>query len=280
MAILFVEQLTVIDCAYLDVRRGLVGESWIVDVELEGDLDAQSMVLDFSEVKRRIKHLIDQSLDHTLLVPRLAGELTLAATADRCELLFRSDPGAIEHVSPAAAVGLLDAVEVTPGGVAGRLRELIGATLPAAVREVRVTLRGEAIEGAFYHYVHGLKKHDGACQRIAHGHRSRVEVRLEGVRDPELEMDVARRWLDIYLASAEDRLARGNGRVRYGYDAQEGRYELALPETRCEELDSDSTVECIASALAQRLAPRRPGRLVEVRAYEGVMKGAVARARR
>src|SRR3546814_12618087 len=65
--------------------RVLVVESWIVDVELHGDLDGQSMVLDFGEVKKRLKRAIDTSADHSLLVPRNAPQLTLDATTDEID---------------------------------------------------------------------------------------------------------------------------------------------------------------------------------------------------
>jgi 6-pyruvoyl-tetrahydropterin synthase len=276
MSALFVEQLTVIDCARLDAARGLVGDSWIVDVELEGDLDGQSMVLDFGEVKKRLKHAIDGSVDHSLLVPRRAPQLRLDIAGDDCELAFAAQTGMIEHRSPACAVSVLDAAAIDADAVVAYLRPRLMAVLPTSVAQLHLHLRPERIDGAHYHYVHGLKKHAGLCQRIAHGHRSRIEIRVDGRRDETLERQIAAGWRDIYLGTRDDVVSRGDGRIRFAYTAAEGAYALALPEDRVDLLDTDSTVEQIAAHLARRLAPARAGRSVSVRAYEGVMKGAVA----
>jgi 6-pyruvoyl-tetrahydropterin synthase len=278
MTTLFVEQLTVIDCAYLDVARGLVGESWIVDVEIEGTLDEQSMVLDFGEVKRRLKQGIDRHSDHRLLVPAAASQTQWQEQDGDLHLQFRSDIGPIEHRSPHAAVRLIDTSEIDADSVAADLLPALRALLPDSVVDLRLHLRPERIDGAYYHYVHGLKKHRGACQRIAHGHRSKIEVWADSARDHELEMQIARRWLDIYLGTRDDLVSHGNGRLRFAYTAQEGHYQLALPESHVDLLDDDTTIECIAAHLAKQLAAQRPGTELRVRAYEGVMKGAVATA--
>ena len=279
MTRLFVEQLTVIDCAYLDAQRGLVGESWIVDIELDGDLDEQSMLLDFGEVKKRLKRALDGSADHTLIVPGRQPGLKLQHGAGRISLEFPTPDGTIEHHAPPQALSLLDAEQVDSASLAAYLQPILAREVPPNVAEVRLNLRHERIDGPYYHYTHGLKKHAGYCQRIAHGHRSRIEVRVDGARDAALEQNWAQRWRDIYLGTREDLIGRSNGRLRFAYTAAEGAFELELPEPRCDLLDGDSTVERIAEHLAARSSAVRPGRAVEVRAYEGVMKGALAEAR-
>lgn len=279
MSCLFVEQLTVIDCAFLHASRGLVGESWLVDLELEGDLDDQSMVLDFGTIKKRLKRAIDNSVDHTLLVPVRDPGLWLHRTPGRVSLEFRSPAaGPIEHHSPPQAVTLVEAETIDAHSVAAHLQPLLAAEVPTNVAQIRLHLRNEAISGAYFHYTHGLKKHDGHCQRIAHGHRSRLEIEIAGHRKTELELEQARRWEDIYLGTRADLVRQSQHRLRFEYRAAEGEFALELPESRCDLLDSDTTIECIAEHLAGQMHRSHPQRPVRVRAYEGVMKGAIARA--
>jgi 6-pyruvoyl-tetrahydropterin synthase len=278
MTRLFVEQLTVIDCAYLDAVRGLVGESWIVDLELAGALDPQSMVLDFGDFKKLAKRALDASVDHTLLVPLRAPGLVLRPDGATVSLEFSGPAaGPISFQAPRSAVTLLDAAHVDPASLSTHLVPQVTAALPEGVSVAALVLRNEAIEGAYYHYTHGLKKHAGQCQRIAHGHRSRLEIRVDGVRDAALEAHWAARWADIYLGTREDLADAGDGRVAFAYTASEGRFALALPASRCQLIDADTTVERLAEHLAAGAAAQRPGCAIEVRAYEGVMKGAIAR---
>jgi len=275
---LFVEQLTVIDCAYLDARRGLVGESWIVDLELEGELDDQGMVLDFGEVKKKLKQAVDRVADHKLLVPGRAPELDLVLSGEGSGLSFRAAPGPIEHRAPARALCALDAGAVTAETLAAHLHQSVQKAVPPNVSAIRLVLRHEPIEGSYYHYTHGLKKHAGQCQRIAHGHRSKLRIAVDGRRDERLERQWADRWRDIYLGTSADIVAHGKGRIRFAYRSGEGEFELELPAECCDLLQTDSTVERIAEHLAAQVAAERPGAKIEVRAYEGVMKGAIATA--
>ncbi|MBA4283984.1 MAG: hypothetical protein C0434_00425 [Xanthomonadaceae bacterium] len=279
MSSLFVEHLTVIDCARLDAVRGLVGESWIVDIELIGELDAQSMVLDFGEVKKRLKRALDDSADHTLLVPLRDPGLQVETRDGRVSLRHDGGAGRIDHASPACAVTLIDTARVSADSLAAHLAPMLKTVVPDSVAELRLRLREEAIDGPRYHYTHGLKKHAGHCQRIAHGHRSRIEIRVDGDRDAALEAALAARWADIYLGTREDLKSDAGGRHRYEYVSAEGAFMLELPAARCDLLASDTTVECIADHLADVIAAERPNRAITVRAYEGVMKGAIARRR-
>ena len=272
------EHLTVLDCAYLDAQRGLVGESWIVDVELTGELNDQGMVLDFGAVKSKLKKAIDAVADHRLLVPSRSPQLDFVLSDKGTGLSFRAATGAIEHIGPQKSICNIDADVVNEKTVARQLEPWLLKAVPASVQKVTATLRPEAIAGAYYHYTHGLKKHDGQCQRIAHGHRSKLEIRVNGRRDEKLERVWSERWRDIYLGTAGDIVSHGKGRIRFEYKAGEGEFALELPVERTDLLQTDSTVERIAEHLCAQVAAERPGEKVEVRAYEGVLKGAIASA--
>jgi 6-pyruvoyl-tetrahydropterin synthase len=279
MARLFVEQLCALDFARLDPEHGLLGDTWILDAELGGSLDHQGMVLDFGRVKPTIKSVADATVDHRLLVPTLAPGLRMEEGGDEVRLWFDYPGGSLYHRSPREALCLLETPVVTADAVAGRLRDSVAPSLPETVTDVRIGLREENIAGPWYRYVHGLRQHEGNCQRIAHGHRSRVEILRDGRRCEATERWLADRWRDIYLGCRQDLVETVEGdhglRYRFSYRAPQGEFELLIAADRCELLESESTVECIADHVLGMLKAREPEVRFQVTAYEGVHKGAI-----
>lgn len=280
MARLFVEKLCALDFARLDGERGLLGDTWILDAELEGSLDEQGMVFDFGRVKPTIKAVVDATVDHRLLVPRRAPGLDMESADDEVRLNFCYAGGTIRHRSPAEAICLLEEETVSPDAVARHLQRVVLARLPENVSALRLGLREEEISGPWYRYAHGLRQHEGNCQRIAHGHRSRVEILRDGQRCEATERWLADRWRDVYLGCRQDLIAEvdqeGVRYYRFFYRAAQGEFELEIAAGRCELLATESTVECIADHILGLLQDREPGVDFRVRAYEGVNKGAIA----
>lgn len=274
---LFVDHLTVIDCSYLHPQHGIEGESWICDIVLEGALDAQSMVMDFGHVKKQIKQAIDAWVDHCLVVPRASKQLKQFERDGNAITLQWEDTagGSWEHHSPAQAICELEGDTVNSETLKNYLETHLMEVVSDTVERVEVRLHHEQTDGPYYHYSHALKKHDGNCQRIAHGHRSKLQIWRDDVLDKEKMQQWCERWKHIYLVSEEDIIEQTNDTIVSGYQSSQGSFTLSAPASRCDILPGDSTVECIAQHIAQSLKNEYPDVAWTAKAWEGVHKGAM-----
>ncbi|MGR4068434.1 6-carboxytetrahydropterin synthase [Billgrantia sp. C5P2] len=278
---LFVNRLTQLDASLWCPQRGLIGVSWYVDAELDGELGEDGMLFDFGRVKPWIKSRLDADADHTLLVPTRAPGLSISECSEGI-CVRTSLPYTLEVRAPRQAFTMLPWQEVTPERLAASLARELMKRPPPRVSDIRLRLRDEVVDGAVYTYSHGLKHHTGNCQRIAHGHRSRLHIWQRGERCPELEAQWAGYLDDRYLVDQADIVDQAEPEIYPSltsrYRAEQGRFQLRLPRERCIVLDSPTTVEHIAAWLARQIA-EETGRSTRVQAFEGIDKGAIAEAR-
>ncbi|MEL0639399.1 6-carboxytetrahydropterin synthase [Pseudoalteromonas aliena] len=282
--ILFVNSLTVIDFSYLCNKRGAVGESWIVDLTLHGKLNEESMVLDFGLVKKQIKGIIDECIDHRLAIPTgLNGTVCEFDEHKTLDCTF-GENNHLAMSAPHQAYCMINADEVTVESVTEFLIATILPKLPDNIEKIELSLKPEHSQSFYYHYSHGLKKHDGNCQRIIHGHRSQIGISLDGISMPRLQKEWSQKWEDIYLATSEDQINAPDlkhitakaGDVCFAYTSAQGYFEMAISESRCDILPVDTTVECIAEHVAGQIKAQYPEKAVKVTAYEGVGKGSIS----
>jgi 6-pyruvoyl-tetrahydropterin synthase len=275
---LFVDNLTNIDFSFLCPERGLVGETWLVSLELTGMLDQQSMICDFGVVKRRVREWMDQRLDHCLLVPQQCPQISSQINVSKTSVQLQLHEGEIRLEAPSQAVTLVDVTEICTEDVARwsetQLRTLFGDE----IEHIRVMFTPEHIDSPYYHYSHGLKKHAGQCQRIAHGHRSKLLIWRNDQLCEKSMRNWANRLQNIYIGTREDCTFDDGETLEFAYTANQGGFRLRLPKKLCFLMDTDTTVEQIAVHLAQELAKQSPGQRIRVKAFEGIGKGAIADA--
>lgn len=280
--LLFVDKLTNVDFSFLDPQRGLLGETYLANILLKGDLDEQGMVCDFSTVKKIVRKWLDTELDHRLAVPARSPNITVEEDGEFLSIRwqFGDDGQFLQTRSPRDAIALVDSEVLTPETIAQWCISQLKALFPESVAQLELSFSLEDAPGSYYHYSHGLKKHLGNCQRIAHGHRSRIDIWENGNKSSELEELWAKRWCDIYIGTRSDIKAEPTyNNVTYyhfAYVSQQGPFELTIPQSVCYLIDTDSTVELIAQHFAQATKAERPTSRIRVKAFEGIHKGAIA----
>lgn len=280
---LFVDNLTNVDFSYLDHHRGLIGETWLASIVLDGALDQQGMVCDFGIVKKTVREWLDNTIDHCLLVANKHPAASIQEGETESQVSWQlSHNREILCRSPIGAITYIDTTEITPKNVSLWCVEQLRALLPESLQAIELVFKPEPIDHHFYHYSHGLKKHDGNCQRIAHGHRSTIEIYQDNKRNHALEKAWCEQWQDIYIATDSDLVEtfeqNGECYQRFAYTAEQGEFSLSLPATSCYHISTDSTVEWIAQHIAATLKQQFPESSFTVKAFEGIGKGAIAQS--
>ncbi len=270
---LFIADLTHLDCAWIDPSAGLTGETWRVDAELGGELGEDGMLCDFGEIRSRLKRALDDDIDHRLLLGRAMAATLQEEGGDR--QLEIGGPLALRYRAPEQAFALLDVDDPDPENLAALLSRQMLPRLPDNIRELQLRLT-PAHERGHYRYCHGLRLHEGNCQRMAHGHRARMELRVDGQRDEALEHSFQQRLSGRYIGAAADLAPASRGCLGFAYRASQGRFELELPQDRVQVLEAEPTVESISAFTVAQLASEMPGRHIECRAFEGIGKGAIS----
>ncbi|CAN0522149.1 unnamed protein product, partial [Ectocarpus sp. 12 AP-2014] len=221
-----------------------------------------------------IKRTLDDGLDHTLLVPTQAPGISVTDCPEGIRIRTTT-PYPMDVRGPKEAFSLLPWHSITLEAVAEHLSHQLTEQRPTNVDRVTLILSEEAIDGAAYGYSHGLKRHAGNCQRIAHGHRSRLHIWQQNTRQPQLEQQWAS-WLDNrYLLEQADIAEQSHETLTCRYQAAQGTFSLTLPQRLCTVLPGPTTVENIAVWLAEEVATKS-NTATRIQAFEGVNKGAIA----
>ncbi|MEM6533625.1 MAG: 6-carboxytetrahydropterin synthase [Myxococcota bacterium] len=276
---LFVDRFTVLDFARF-APGGFAGESVYVHAEVDGALDEKGFLVDFGPVKKALKRVVDRVLDHRFAIPA-------DYPVERAPgLVHIRIPNILDYRAPTEAFAFI------PGGVDdARLCDFLAQeamrAMPANVAAVRFRLEHEPEleRQPSYRYTHGLKLHDGNCQRLIHGHRNIVEVFVDGSKSERGERELVGILADVHFAHADDLdvpmpvgVRGSEGLVRIAFDGSQGRFWAEMPATRVLPLNCEPTVENIATFARQWVSSSLNLNIerVAVRAYEGLHKGAQA----
>ncbi len=270
---LFIEDLTILDCAIWHPLRGAIGYSWIVGIEFIGATTDEGVVFDFSLAKKFAKKIIDSTADHGFICPTKHTQYIGAEN-----WTFEHQNG-FYYNAPTQAFMVLDIVN-TESIVAALQSKILEKCLMekdcGTLEEVRITLTEENDKDAVYfNYVHGLKQHYGNCQRLIHGHRSTIKVWINEERSPVHEKYLAALYHDKHLAIADNTSSEGDIIV-VEYEAKQGKFTGRFDANKVLILPYETTIENISKFSAETLKndfPELRKSVVTVAAYEGIGKG-------
>ena len=236
---IFIKQLTNIDFAYLK-KGNPFGETLIVDVAVYGNNSSKGLVIDFFNIKKKIRAVLDK-FDHKVLTK---SKLEIAS---KWVIAFDYSRKKLEH----------------------RINRLINIKLPKNVKRIKLSLRKETGDFCFFSYTHGLKFHQGSCYNPLHGHYNKFEIFRNGKKFRRGEKWIYEKYLakSPYIADIDYLRDEKKDYYILGYDT----YRIKVKKTKVIFIDGYPTIENIAGYFYTLLQKKFSN--IGVVFYEGISKG-------
>jgi 6-pyruvoyl-tetrahydropterin synthase len=302
MPTIYLDNVTVIDCAMLNYSNEVVGRSFAVSVTVSSaDLNGEEQVVaDFSSIKAKIKAFTDgpSGPDHKFIVPNKYVRVSPQTTGVHLAMVDIPNgltyEGALDALYPfdykdgAGVVLLLEE----------RLASDLGQLFPEFTFQVFLSESFSRHNDCVFYYSHGLAKSTSfGCQNIIHGHTSMVALKVQSFEEFQHVVDGSsvgtwtnnRKQIDDALRKVRSIANRAYFYCAAHWNAAEscieytsarGRFKLTLPKKqKLVELAAEPTVENMVAWFTEQLrnilTAEAFSMIQRVYVSEGLWKGAV-----
>lgn len=284
---LFLSQLSCVDHAFISPEGKIVGGSWLPDVFVTGKvIGDESVVVDFSTIKKDIKSLIDDQdngFDHKLLFFRNQSNGIIESSDGQIVI---STPHVI-FTGPRNSVKIIE--ENTPQlAMKLYLEEGLKIKYPDLEISIDVNIKMDRVHGIgdnqfFFRYVHGLKSSTSwGCGNLAHGHLSFLEPIGGDPLSNRLILNQLAAALDqMMFVYKENIIDKNDDQITIGYDETvcgRGPFKITFNAKSNKHLimDTETTIEYLAEFVRVNWGSvLRSHGIKALLISEGLSKGAV-----
>jgi hypothetical protein len=269
---LFLNNITVIDHAYIGDDGRQHGGSFHASFTVEGKVDAvEQVVIDFSAVKKQIKAIVDDNtngFDHKLWV------IQGYSSAD--VIVHQPQPGyvtiksaALELTGPLDMMRLVNATGYVKDEIAADLGAYVQAELVKLHPGIDIAVKCKLNEVMFtntdkawpFRYTHGLRNSTSwGCKNIAHGHLSWLEVEHDDKYNADckdckgalatMQARLESEWHGAVLIDAANVVDFGTDFITIAYTTSRGKFtgKYRAPYVKWKLFEHETTVEHIVNA--------------------------------
>ena len=243
---IFIDNITVVDYAYISNTGEIEGNSFNLSCEVSGHTDNdEQVVIDFSTLKKTIKELIDgaDGFDHKLWI--LDGYSQSIVKTDGTNTYIHTP--SVNMTLPNNAVKMLycknlgelwkEMANIAILNIDEFLQTNLFMLYPNLDLEVTCSLSSNTSRDAIFtfHYSHGLKNSTSyGCQNIAHGHESFIDFYFDSykvVNYGELEKTV-NDFNKTYFAWKENVIDETSDELEIGYETPRGKFSIIFQKSK------------------------------------------------